>query len=38
MREIAPMTIALAAWGIAIAYILGKFVLKWDQKNGIKSV
>jgi len=38
MREIAPMTITLAAWGIAIAYILGKFVLKWDQKNGIKSV
>lgn len=38
MREIAPMTITLAAWGIAIAYILGKFVFKFDTKDGIKSI
>lgn len=31
MRDIAPMTITLAAWGIAIAYILGKFVFKLDS-------
>jgi len=38
MREIAPMTITLAAWGIAIAYIMGKFVLRIGNKDSMTSI